>query len=58
MYKADQIAPFGAVLNGSGGTLAGEHPDLAQEGFESNPMFVDGPQFDRRVWEGGRHLPQ
>src|SRR5258708_4014101 len=58
MHEADEVAPGIAMLDRSDGTLAGERPHPTQDWLEPDPVFVDGPQLDGRLWEGGRHLPQ
>ncbi len=58
MDKADEIAPLVAVLHGSEGTLPVETPDLVQDRLEPDAVFVDRPELDLRVREGGRDLAE
>lgn len=51
--KAHQIAPRKAVLHRRDGTLAVETPDFVQDGLQSDAMFVDGPELDLGLGEGG-----
>jgi hypothetical protein len=64
MDEADEVAPRIAMLDRSersSGALAGDggqSPDLAQEWLESDPVFVNRPQLDGRLGEGGRDRAQ
>ncbi len=46
-YKAIQVEPFVAGLNADDRALPSGCPDLAQDGFESEAVFVEGPEFNR-----------
>jgi len=58
MHEADQIAPFEPMLHGREGALPVEAPDLLQDGFEADPVFVDRPELDLRLGEGRGHRAQ
>jgi hypothetical protein len=58
MNEPDHVAPLITMLHRRDGTLAGQCPDLAQDGLEPDPMFVDRPELDARVGEGRRHRAQ
>jgi len=58
MDEPDKIAPFVTVLDGSDGTLLVQAPDLLQDGFQPDAMFVHRPHLNTRPREGGRHLAQ
>jgi hypothetical protein len=58
MDKADEIAPFVAMLDWGEWTLVVQSPDFAQDRFQANAMLVHGPQLDRRLREGRRHFAQ
>ncbi len=51
--KADQIAPLEAVLHRRNRPLAVETPDLVQDGLQPDAMFVDRPELDVGLREGG-----
>lgn len=51
--KADQIAPLEAMLHWRERPLAVETPDLLEDRLQANAVFVDGPEFDLGVGEGG-----
>lgn len=53
LHKADQVAPLKAVLHWRERTLAVETPDLVEDRLQADPVFVDGPEFDLGVGEGG-----
>ncbi len=53
MDKADEIAPFIAVLDCSDGPLSLRRPDPAQDRqdrFEADAVFIAGPDLHRRPW--------
>ena len=58
MDKAHQVAPRIPMLDRRERAFAVQTPDLAQDRFEPNSMFVHGPELDSRLWEGRRHLAQ
>ena len=58
MDKADEVAPLVAMLDRRDGRWPSRAPDLAQDRFQPNAVFVDGPQLDGRVGEGRRDLAQ
>ena len=58
MDKADQVAPVVAVLDRSEGTLSVKTPDLVQDRFQPDAVFIHGPQLNLRLREGCRHLAQ
>jgi hypothetical protein len=58
MHKAHEVAPLIPMLDRSEGTLVVQSPDLAQDGFQANAMLVHGPQLNRGVRKGRRHLTQ
>ncbi len=53
MHEADEVAPLVAMLDWGERTLAVEAPDLMQDRLQPNAVFVDCPEFDLRVGEGG-----
>ena len=53
MHEADEVAPIISMLDRSAGALAGQRPDFAQDGLEPNAVFVNCPELDSRVGEGG-----
>ena len=58
MDEADQVSPLVAVLDRSQGALAVKTPDLVQDRFEPNAVFIHGPQLNLRLREGCRDLAQ
>ena len=58
MHEAHQVAPLVAVLHGGERTLAVETPDLLEDRLQPDAVFVDRPELDLRVREGGGDLPQ
>ena len=64
MDEANAVAPRRAMLDRSdrsSGALAGDggqSPDLAQQWLESDSVFVNRPQLDARLGEGGGHRAQ
>jgi len=58
MRKAHEVAPFVPMLDRSKRTLPVETPDVAQDRFEADALFVDSPQLDTRQRKCRRHLTQ
>ena len=58
MDKAQQIAPLVAMLDRSQRTLAVDTPDFVQDRLQPDAVFVDRPEFDAGLREGGRDLPE
>jgi hypothetical protein len=61
MHQADHVAPGIALLDQGNGALAGgcrQRPDFAQDGLQTDAVFVDGPPFDGCLGEGRRHRAQ
>lgn len=56
MDKRIDVEPLIAMLDYHGRTLPVEHPDPTKNGFESDAVFIEGPQFDRRQRRGLLHL--
>ena len=49
MHKADQIPPFIPMLDRRERALSVETPDLVQDRFQADAVFVDGPELDAGV---------
>ena len=45
--EAVQIEPLVAVMAAGGRTASARRPDLAQDGFQSEAVFIERPDFDR-----------
>jgi hypothetical protein len=58
MDEADEVAPFGAMLHGSQGTLPVGTPHLVEDGLEPGAVFVDCPQLDDATRECGGNFAQ
>ena len=58
MDKADEVAPDKAVLDDRYRSLANRRPHAPLDRFEPDAMFVGGPQFHARLWEGGGYGSQ
>ena len=56
MDKGIDIEPLVAMLHHHHWTLPVEDPDPTKDGFESNAVPINGPQFDRRLRCGLLHL--
>ena len=57
MDKADEVAPFIAVLHRRERALPVKTPDLVRDRLEADAMLVHRPQFDPGVRKCRRHLP-
>jgi hypothetical protein len=55
MDEADEGVPGEAMPHQGNGALADRRPPPTQQWLEADPMLVDGPEFERRVREGGRN---
>lgn len=52
MDKRIDVEPLVTMLHHHSRSLPIEDPDPAKDGFESNTMLIEGPQFDRRFRSG------
>ena len=56
MDKRIDVEPLVTMLHDHRWTLPIEDPDPTKDGFESNAVLIEGPQFDRRLRCGLLHL--
>ena len=56
--EADEVAPFVAMLHRRQRALPVETPDFVQDGFQPDPVLVDGPELDGAVRVRRRDLAE
>lgn len=56
MDKADEVAPLVAVLHWGERPLATKRPDFGQDRFETDAMFIAGPDLHVGVRVGGGYI--
>jgi hypothetical protein len=57
MHEAHEVAPRNMMPDQGDGSPANRRPDSAQQRFEADALFIDGPQLDPCQWKGGCDRP-
>ena len=55
MHKTVEVEPLEAMLHRDTRACAFTHPDPAQDWFQSDPVLIGRPQFDRSMRKGLLH---